>query len=118
MLGSSDEGREREMDINAQASQVGTGRGVRSSVTMWIVVAVVVVVSMAIGGIATVLRDETTTPSRQVAPSVTVVAPEAPAAGAPEGGSSLGKPQIGSGSASAPGGYVLNGSAQYIPQRQ
>ena len=104
------------MGINAQASQVGTGRGAGSSVTMWIVVTVVVV-SMAIAGIAMALRNETATPPRQVAPSVTVVVPEAPAADAPAGGSSQGKRQIGSGSALAPGGYVLNGSAQYIPQR-
>ena len=39
------------MGINAQASQVGTGRGASSSATMWIVVAVVVV-SMAIAGVA------------------------------------------------------------------
>ncbi len=106
------------MGINAQASQVGTGRGTGSSVTMWIVVAAVVVVSMVAAGIVTALRTETATPSRQVAPSVTVVVPDAPAADASTGGSSQVQRQIGSGSAVAPGGYVLNGSAQYIPQQR
>jgi len=62
------------MGINAQAGQVGTGRGAGSSVTMWIVVSVVVV-SMAIAGIAMALRNETATPSREVVPSVTNTMP-------------------------------------------
>jgi hypothetical protein len=158
------------MGINAQASQVGTGRGAGSSVTMWIVVAAVVVVSMVAAGIVTALRTETATPTnghvplwnaakldamegrmlaesiringytplwnaakldamegrmlaesiriKQAAPSGTVSVPEAPAPDASTGGSSQGKRQIGSGSAVAPGGYVLNGSAQYIPQQR
>ena len=88
---------------------------------MWIVVTVVVV-SMAIAGIVMALRNETSTPSRQVVPSVTqgaatVVVPDAPAAGAAVGDGSQGKRQVGSGSAFAPGGYVLNGGTQHIPQR-
>ncbi len=72
------------MGVNAQASQVGTGRGAGSSVTMWIVVTVVVV-SMAIAGITMALRNETATPTREVVPSLTQEAPagEAPAAGKP-----------------------------------
>jgi hypothetical protein len=132
------------MGINAQASQVGTGRGTRSSVTMWIFVAAVVVVSMVGVGIVTAVRTETATPIsggaplwnaakldamegrmlaesiriKQAAPSGTVSVPEAPTADASTGGSSLGKRQIGSGSAVAPGGYILNGSAQYSPQQR
>lgn len=105
------------MGINAQATQMGTGRGAGSSVTMWIVVAAVIVVALVTAGIAMTLRDGTATPTKQVAPSVTVSGPEAPAVDASTDGSSLGTRQIGSGSAVAPGGYVLNGSAQYIPQR-
>ena len=132
------------MGINAQASQVGTGRGTGSSVTLWIVVAAVVVVSMVAAGIVTTLRTETATPInggvphwnaakleamegrmvaesiriKQAAPSGTVSVPEAPPADASTGGSSQVQRQIGSGSAVAPGGYVLNGSAQYIPQQR
>ncbi|MGZ5288306.1 MAG: hypothetical protein ACXWZU_04185 [Actinomycetota bacterium] len=89
--------------------------------TMWIVVVTVVVVSMLTAGIVMALRTQTAAPSRHV-PSVTqgaatVVVPEAAATDATAGGNSGGKRQIGSGSALSPGGYVLNGSAQYIPQR-
>jgi len=159
MLGPSDEGREREMGINAQASQVGTGRGTGSSVTMWIVVAALVVVSMVAAGIVTALRTETATPidggvprwnaakleamegrtvaesiridgfvplwnaakleameGRMVAESIRIK--QAAAIDASTGESSQGKRQIGSGSTVAPGGYVLNGSARYIPQQR
>jgi hypothetical protein len=147
------------MGINAQASQVGTGRGTGVSVTMWIVVAAVVVVSMVAAGIVTALRTETATPidggvpvwnaakleameGRMVAESIringgvplwnaakleamegrmlaeSIRINQAPAADAFTVGSSQGQSQIGSGSAVAPGGYVLNGSARYIPQQR
>ena len=131
------------MGINAQASQVGAGRGANNSVTMWIVVAAVVVVALVTAGIAMALRTETATPIsgdaplwtaarldamegrmlaesiriKQAAPSATVSVPEAPGADTSTGGISQGKRQIGSGSAVASGGYVLNGSA-HIPQQR
>ena len=129
------------MGINARASQVGTGRGANNPVTMWIVVAAVVVVALMTAAIAMALRTETATPISGDAPiwnaarldamegrmlaesirieqSATVSVPEAPGADTSTGGSSQGKRRIGSGSAVAPGGYVLNGSAQYIPQQR
>lgn len=91
------------MGINAQAGQVGAGRGAGSSVTTWIVVTVVAV-SMAIAAIAMALRNEAAAPSRQVVPSVTNTVPSvtqpAPSVNVPANEDPF---------AGTVGGYILKG---------
>jgi hypothetical protein len=90
------------MGINAQASQVGTGRRAGSSVTMWIVLVTVVVVSMLTAGVVIALRNDATTPTRNVVPSITQEVPSV----------SQGKPSVGDRDdpmAGTVGGFTLKG---------